>query len=173
MGVVETIALTMGIGWASGINLYATICTLGVLGTTGYLELPADLAVLQDPLVIFAAGVMYVVELFADKIPGFDTGWDVGLAAPSHDAGGPVCLRQPRNHGSTRGTGADYDVELTHLSLSLVARVDVLSGIGGSTADCFERISSQSTRSGRHRRRARPSAPGWVLLGDISVAVER
>lgn len=77
MGVVETIALTMGIGWASGINLYATICMLGLLGTTGHLALPPDLVILQDPMVIFAAGAMYVVEFFADKIPGFDTGWDV------------------------------------------------------------------------------------------------
>ena len=77
MGVVETIALTMGIGWASGINLYATICMLGLLGTTGHLALPPDLVFLQDPLVIFAAGAMYVIEFFADKVPGFDTAWDV------------------------------------------------------------------------------------------------
>jgi len=77
MGVVETIALTMGIRWASGINLYATICMLGLLGTTGHLALPPDLVFLQDPLVIFAAGAMYVIEFFADKVPGFDTAWDV------------------------------------------------------------------------------------------------
>ena len=77
MGVVETIALTMGIGWASGINLYATICMLGLLGTTGHLALPADLVFLQDPMVIAAAGAMYVIEFFADKVPGFDTAWDV------------------------------------------------------------------------------------------------
>jgi len=77
MGVVETIALTLGIGWASGINLYATICMLGLLGTTGQLALPADLVFLQDPMVIAAAGAMYVIEFFADKVPGFDTAWDV------------------------------------------------------------------------------------------------
>ncbi|MBW2398303.1 MAG: DUF4126 domain-containing protein [Deltaproteobacteria bacterium] len=77
MGVVETIALTMGIGWASGINLYATICMLGLLGTTGHLALPPDLVLLQDPMVIFVAGAMYLIEFFADKIPGIDTGWDV------------------------------------------------------------------------------------------------
>jgi hypothetical protein len=77
MGVVETIALTMGIGWASGINLYATICMLGILGSTGNLALPPDLVFLQDPMVIFAAAVMYVIEFFADKVPGFDSAWDV------------------------------------------------------------------------------------------------
>jgi hypothetical protein len=77
MGVVETIALSMGIGWASGINLYAAIFMLGALGSSGNLTLPPDLLILQDPMVIAAAGFMYVVEFVADKIPGVDTGWDV------------------------------------------------------------------------------------------------
>jgi len=77
MGVVETIAVTMGIAWASGINLYATIAMLGLLGVTGNIDLPPDLLVLQSPLVIAAAGFMYVVEFFADKVPGVDSGWDV------------------------------------------------------------------------------------------------
>ena len=76
MGVVETIALTMGIAWASGINLYATIATLGLLGATGNMDLPPDLVVLSDPLVIGAAGFMYFVEFFVDKTPGVDSGWD-------------------------------------------------------------------------------------------------
>lgn len=76
MGVVETIALTMGVAWASGINLYATIATLGLLGATGNIDLPPDLEILMDPLVIGAAGFMYFVEFFADKTPGVDSGWD-------------------------------------------------------------------------------------------------
>jgi len=76
MGVVETIALTMGVAWASGINLYATIATLGLLGVTGNIDLPPDLEILMDPLVIGAAGFMYFVEFFVDKTPGVDSGWD-------------------------------------------------------------------------------------------------
>jgi hypothetical protein len=76
MGAVETIALAMGLGWASGINLYATLCMLGVLHHTGHMTLPPDLMVVADPLVIFAAALMYCVEFFADKVPGVDTGWD-------------------------------------------------------------------------------------------------
>ena len=76
MGIVEIIAVTMGIAWASGINLYATIAMLGILGTTGNIDLPPDLLILQDPMVIAAAGFMYIVEFFADKVPGVDTGWD-------------------------------------------------------------------------------------------------
>ena len=76
MGIAETIALSMGIAWASGINLYAAIVMLGLLGTTGNIDLPPDLLILQNPLVIAAAGFMYAVEFCADKVPGIDTGWD-------------------------------------------------------------------------------------------------
>ena len=76
METVQLIALTMGVAWASGINLYATIAMLGILGGTGNLDLPPGLEVLQHPGVIVAAGFMYCVEFFADKVPGVDTGWD-------------------------------------------------------------------------------------------------
>ena len=74
--LIHTIALSMGVAWASGINLYAAILTLGVLGATGNMTLPPGLEVLADPMVIFAAGAMYFIEFFADKTPGVDTGWD-------------------------------------------------------------------------------------------------
>lgn len=77
MGIVETIALTMGVAWASGINLYAAVAMLGLLGATGNIMLPPELVILQDPIVIMAAVFMYIVEFFADKVPGVDSGWDV------------------------------------------------------------------------------------------------
>ena len=70
------IALTLGVGWASGINLYAAVCALGLAGATGYADLPVALAVIENPFVIGAAGLMYCVEFFADKTPGFDSSWD-------------------------------------------------------------------------------------------------
>ncbi len=76
METIEIISLTLGVAWASGINLYAAILVLGLLGAGGYTELPPSLTVLQDPLVLMSAGVMYFVEFFADKIPGVDSGWD-------------------------------------------------------------------------------------------------
>ena len=76
MDMTATVALAAGAAWASGINAYAVIFMLGVLGSTGYLELPPRLEILTDPLVIIAAGVMYCVEFFADKTPGVDTAWD-------------------------------------------------------------------------------------------------
>lgn len=76
METVEAISLMLGAAWASGINLYAAIFVLGWFGSTGQVDLPPDLEVLTHPTVMFAAGTMYVVEFFADKIPGFDTFWD-------------------------------------------------------------------------------------------------
>jgi hypothetical protein len=74
--LIHTIALTMGVAWASGINLYAAVAMLGLAGSTGYVELPDTLAVVEDPLVIIAACFMYCVEFFADKVPGVDSSWD-------------------------------------------------------------------------------------------------
>lgn len=74
--LISVIALTMGVGWASGINLYAAVLVLGLAGSTGNIDLPAELAVVESPMVIMAAGIMYFVEFFADKVPGVDTGWD-------------------------------------------------------------------------------------------------
>ena len=74
--LISVIALTAGVGWASGINLYALVLVLGIAGATGNIQLPAELAVVQSPMVIMAAGVMYVIEFIADKVPGVDTGWD-------------------------------------------------------------------------------------------------
>ncbi|MGD8430601.1 MAG: DUF4126 domain-containing protein [Ectothiorhodospiraceae bacterium] len=74
--LTATIALTMGVGWASGINLYAAVLTLGLMNNMGYMTLPPEMAVVANPLVLAAAGFMYCVEFFADKTPGVDTGWD-------------------------------------------------------------------------------------------------
>ncbi len=74
--LTQTLALSLGAGWASGINLYAAVLVLGYMGMSGRLDLPEGLEILSDPLVMLAAGVMYLVEFFTDKIPGVDTVWD-------------------------------------------------------------------------------------------------
>ena len=66
----------MGVAWASGINLYATLFVLGYLSNSGNIQLPPDMLIVGDPLVMAAAGFMYCVEFFADKTPGVDTAWD-------------------------------------------------------------------------------------------------
>jgi len=74
--ITRAIALSMGAAWASGINLYATILVLGALGYTHNIVLPEHLQILMNPLVMTGAGLMFVAEFIADKIPGVDTGWD-------------------------------------------------------------------------------------------------
>ncbi len=76
MDTLHSVTLAMGAAWASGINLYAAVFMLGYMGATGHIDLPPELQVLTDPLVLVAAGFMYCVEFFADKTPGLDTGWD-------------------------------------------------------------------------------------------------
>ena len=70
------IALSMGAAWASGINLYAAVFMLGLMHNTGNFVLPPEMQDVANPMVMGAAGIMYVIEFFADKIPGVDTGWD-------------------------------------------------------------------------------------------------
>lgn len=74
--IVSAISVTLGAAWGSGINLYATIAVLGLMGRFEYVTLPGSLDIVMHPLVITAACLMYVVEFVADKIPGVDTGWD-------------------------------------------------------------------------------------------------
>lgn len=74
---LATLAIILGIGWASGINLYGAVAVLGIAGATGYVTLPADLQVLQEPWVIGVAGLLYIVQFIADKVPGLDSGWDL------------------------------------------------------------------------------------------------
>jgi len=75
-GLIQTLSLSMGAAWASGINLYATLLVLGLGGIYGVVSLPPGLEILTNPVVIGAAGLMYMVEFFADKTPGVDTAWD-------------------------------------------------------------------------------------------------
>jgi hypothetical protein len=67
----------MGSAWLSGLNLYATVAVLGLLGRFGAINLPGDLNVLSNKWVLGVAIGMYVVEFFADKIPYLDSIWDV------------------------------------------------------------------------------------------------
>lgn len=76
MDMAQTIALSAGLAWASGLRLYLVVFLAGTLSYFGYLHLPDSLSVLRNPLVIGAAGVMAFAELIADKVPAFDSLWD-------------------------------------------------------------------------------------------------
>jgi hypothetical protein len=61
----------------AGINLYATVAVLGMLGRWGGLELPGELQVLTNGWVIAVTVGLYTIEFFADKLPYVDSAWDV------------------------------------------------------------------------------------------------
>jgi hypothetical protein len=67
----------MGASWVSGINLYASVATLGLLSRFANLRLPGELEVLTSWWVIGVALALYVVEFVADKVPYVDSTWDV------------------------------------------------------------------------------------------------
>ena len=76
MNPVETLGLALGARFSSGLNLYATIATLGLLQRFDVIHLPVSLQVLSHPWVVGIAIALYLIEFFADKIPYVDTVWD-------------------------------------------------------------------------------------------------
>jgi hypothetical protein len=76
LDTTQLFAIAAAMGWASGLRLYAVVFLTGLAGFLGWVPLPAGLQVLQNPLLLGAAGLMLAVEFFADKIPGLDSLWD-------------------------------------------------------------------------------------------------
>ena len=72
----ELAALLVATSFAAGLNVYATVATLGVLARADLINLPPALDLLASWYVIGASGLMFVVEFFADKIPAFDLVWN-------------------------------------------------------------------------------------------------
>ena len=77
LDTTQLLAIAAGLGWASGLRLYAVVFLTGMAGFMGWVELPSGLKLLQSPLMLGASGLMLFVEFFADKIPGVDSLWDV------------------------------------------------------------------------------------------------
>jgi Domain of unknown function (DUF4126) len=72
---MDLVSTLFGTGWAAGVNSYATVALLGLLGRAGVGEVPAPL---ESDGVIAAASVMYAIEFVVDKVPILDNAWDVG-----------------------------------------------------------------------------------------------
>jgi uncharacterized membrane protein len=73
---ITTLGTAAGSAWLSGINLYATVVTLGVLQKFQLVKLPGGLDMLGEWWVILLAAALYVIEFVADKVPAVDTAWD-------------------------------------------------------------------------------------------------
>ncbi len=73
---ITTVSTAAGSAWLSGINLYATVVTLGLLQRYQLVKLPGELGILGNWWVIGLAAGLYLVEFIADKIPAVDSVWD-------------------------------------------------------------------------------------------------
>ena len=69
-------ALVIAASFAAGLNIYATVLTLGLLARTQWVALPPGLDSLGHTWVLVVCGVMFALEFVADKIPGFDIIWN-------------------------------------------------------------------------------------------------
>jgi uncharacterized protein DUF4126 len=72
----ELAAAIVAVSFAAGLNVYATLATLGLLARAGWVPLPPALGLLESWWVIGASGVLFLVEFFADKVPAFDLLWN-------------------------------------------------------------------------------------------------
>ncbi len=72
-----TLGRMLGFSFAAGVNLYATVAILGLAARYGWVDLPPQYQVFNNGFVIGTAIVLYLVEFFADKIPYFDSLWDL------------------------------------------------------------------------------------------------
>jgi len=72
----ELLGLLVATSFAAGLNVYAAVATLGLLGHAGVLPLPPALEIVSNWWVIGASGVLFLVEFFADKVPAFDLVWN-------------------------------------------------------------------------------------------------
>ena len=73
---LTTLGIGMGSAWLSGINLYATVLTLGLLQRFHFAHLPGDLEILSHTWILTAAGILFTMQFIADKIPAVDSIWD-------------------------------------------------------------------------------------------------
>src|SRR5579863_4907383 len=72
----ELVALLIAVSFAAGLNVYATVATLGLIAHAGWVQLPPSLHLLENWYVIGASVALFLVEFFADKVPAFDLVWN-------------------------------------------------------------------------------------------------
>ncbi|MEV4235001.1 DUF4126 domain-containing protein [Nocardia sp. NPDC050408] len=71
---MSALPLIFTAGWASGVNAYAVVLLLGLFGVTGLSDDVPE--ALQRTDVLIAAGVLFLIEAVADKVPYLDSFWD-------------------------------------------------------------------------------------------------
>lgn len=119
----DILAIVVGASFASGLNVYATLATLGVLSHLNFFQLPPALHLVQSWPVIGVSLALFLLELFADKIPVFDLLWNA-----LH-----TFIRVPiaalLSYGATQHMSPG-----TQLAAALLGGVIALASHGGKTA---------------------------------------
>lgn len=150
MDILVTLGRTLGFSLAAGVNLYATVALVGLAARYGWVALPEQFQVFNNPWIIGAAAVLYAVEFFADKIPWVDTMWDavhtfvrpvggaliavaaLGEASPTVEGlvallGGAVAAGSHATKASTRVAANASPEPFSNWALSLIEDVFVVA----------------------------------------------
>lgn len=130
----------LGAGWASGVNLYATVLLFGLFGRLGIAETPE---MLQDPVVMGVAGVMYLLEFVADKIPYVDSLWDtvhtvirpVGAALLGAQLAGDVNLSEVMGGGVSGVTALGSHLAKAGTRMAINTSPEPITNIGVSLVE--------------------------------------
>jgi hypothetical protein len=150
LDTTQLMAIAAGLGWASGLRLYAVVFLTGMAGFMGWVDLPSGLHLLQHPLMLGASGLMLFVEFFADKIPGFDTVWDVLHTVVRVPAGAALAAAV---FGADHGTAA------------------AVAALLGGTLAATSHVAKATTRAAVNTSPEPFSNIGLSLLGDGVVPV--
>jgi len=99
---------TLGLGFISGINLYATVAILGLASRYHWVDLPPQYNLFDNNWIIGSAIVLYVVEFFADKIPWVDSVWDLVHTIIRPAGGAFIAVTSAANAGPAAQTAAAF-----------------------------------------------------------------
>jgi hypothetical protein len=72
----DIVPIMIATSFAAGLNVYATVATLGLLARAEVVQLPASLHLIESWYVIIPALALFLIEFVADKIPAFDLVWN-------------------------------------------------------------------------------------------------
>jgi hypothetical protein len=150
LDATQLMAIAAGLGWASGLRLYAVLFFTGMAGFAGWVELPHGLQLLQHPMMLGASGLMLFVEFFADKIPGVDSLWDVLHTVVRIPAGAALAASV---------FGADH------------ATAAAVAALLGGTLAATSHVAKATTRAAANTSPEPFSNIGLSLLGDGAVPV--
>jgi hypothetical protein len=119
----DLVAFLVAVSFAAGLNVYATIATLGLLAHAGVVVLPGELTILSQWWVIAASLALFAIEFVADKIPAFDLVWNAMQTFVRVPAASLI------GFGATSALGLQWQ-----LAAAFIGGLVALAAHGGKTA---------------------------------------